>query len=67
MTKKYLKVVVVSPLGTVFKGEADMVSLRGSAGEMGIVYGQTELLSPLPAGVVTVRKGHHTDVLYVSG
>ncbi|MDE4944717.1 F0F1 ATP synthase subunit epsilon, partial [Francisella tularensis subsp. holarctica] len=67
MTKKYLKVDVFSPLGSVFKGEADMVSLRGSAGEMVIVYGHTELLSTLPAGVVNVRKGQNTDVLYVSG
>lgn len=67
MTKKYLKVDVVSPLGSVFKGEADIVSLRGSAGEMGIAYGHTELLSTLPAGVVNVRKDEHTDVLYVSG
>ncbi|OEZ32975.1 ATP synthase F0F1 subunit epsilon [Francisella endosymbiont of Amblyomma maculatum] len=67
MTKKYLKVDIVSPLGSVFKGEADMVSLRGSAGEMGIAYGHTELLSTLPAGVVNVGKDQHTDVLYVSG
>ncbi|MDE4970139.1 F0F1 ATP synthase subunit epsilon, partial [Francisella tularensis subsp. holarctica] len=35
MTKKYLKFDVVSPLGSDFKGDADMVSLLGSAGEMG--------------------------------
>ncbi|WP_150467517.1 F0F1 ATP synthase subunit epsilon [Francisella sp. SYW-9] len=67
MTKNYLKVDVVSPLGSVFKGEADIVSLRGTAGEMGIAYGHTELLSTMPAGVVNIRKDDHTDVLYVSG
>lgn len=67
MTKNYLKVDVVSPLGSVFKGEADIVSLRGTAGEMGIAYGHTELLSTMPAGVVNIRKDEHTDVLYVSG
>ncbi|ASG68809.1 ATP synthase epsilon chain [Francisella halioticida] len=67
MIKNYLQVNVVSPLGSVFKGEADIVSLRGSAGEMGIAYGHTELLSTMPAGVINIRKDEHTDVLYVSG
>ena len=47
--------------------EADMVSLRGSAGEMGIAYGHTELLSTMPPGVVNIKKDGHVDVLYVSG
>jgi F-type H+-transporting ATPase subunit epsilon len=67
MSKNYLKVDVVSPLGSVFTGEADMVSLRGSAGEMGIAYGHTELLSTMPAGVVSIKKDEITEVLYVSG
>ena len=67
MSKNYLKVDVVSPLGSVFTGEADMVSLRGSAGEMGIAYGHTELLSTMPAGVVSIKKDESTEVLYVSG
>jgi F-type H+-transporting ATPase subunit epsilon len=67
MSKNYLKVDVVSPLGSVFTGEANMVSLRGSAGEMGIAYGHTELLSTMPAGVVNIRKDDTTEVLYVSG
>ncbi|AJC48281.1 F0F1 ATP synthase subunit epsilon [Allofrancisella guangzhouensis] len=67
MSKNYLKVSVVSPSGSVFTGEADMVSLRGSAGEMGIAYGHTELLSTMPAGVVNIKKDNDTEVLYVSG
>ena len=67
MSKNYLKVDVVSPLGSVFTGEADMVSLRGSAGEMGVAYGHTELLSTMPAGVVNIKKDETTEVLYVSG
>ena len=67
MSKNYLKVDVVSPLGSVFTGEADMVSLRGSAGEMGVAYGHTELLSTMPAGVVSIKKDEITEVLYVSG
>lgn len=67
MSKNYLKVDVVSPLGSVFTGEADMVSLRGSAGEMGVAYGHTELLSTMPAGVVNIEKDETTEVLYVSG
>ena len=67
MSKNYLKIDVVSPLGSVFTGEADMVSLRGSAGEMGIAYGHTELLSTIPAGVVNIKKDETIEVLYVSG
>ena len=67
MTKNYLKVNVVSPRGSVYTGESDMVSLRGSAGEMGIAYGHTELLSTLPAGVINIKKDDQCDVLYVSG
>ena len=67
MSKNYLKVDVVSPLGSVFTGIADIVSLRGSAGEMGIAYGHTELLSTMPAGVVSIKKDEVTKVLYVSG
>lgn len=67
MSKNYIKVDVVSPSGSVFTGEADIVSLRGSAGEMGIAYGHTELLSTMPAGVVTIKKDNDVEVLYVSG
>ncbi len=67
MSKNYIKVDVVSPSGSVFTGEADFVSLRGCAGEMGIAYGHTELLSTLPAGVVSIKKDEQEEVLYVSG
>lgn len=67
MIKKYLKVDIVSPKGSVIKCEADMVNLRGSAGDMGITYGHTELLSTLPAGVIKIKKDNNNQILYVSG
>lgn len=67
MSKKCLEVDVVSPQGSVYKGQADFVSLRGVAGELGIAYGHTELLSTLPAGVVNIKKDENVEVLYISG
>ena len=67
MSKNYIKVDVVSPSGSVYTGEADFVSLRGCAGDMGITYGHTELLSTVPAGVVTIKKDEETNILYISG
>ena len=67
MSKKYLKVDIVSPAGSVFRGEADIINLRGSAGEMGVMYGHTELLSTIPAGAVNIRKDSNNIVLYISG
>lgn len=68
MSDKLITVDVVSQEGSVFKNKARMVSLRGSEGEMGISYGHTQLLSTMPAGVVSITKEDGSlETLFVSG
>jgi F-type H+-transporting ATPase subunit epsilon len=58
---------IVSQDRMVFKGDADMVILPGSMGEMGILPGHAPLLSTLKLGVIRVKKGAEEEVFTVTG
>ncbi|WP_240376152.1 F0F1 ATP synthase subunit epsilon [Bacillus piscicola] len=62
-----INVNVVTPDGTVFDGDVDMVSVRAQSGELGILPGHIPLVAPLTIEAVRLKKGTNTDLLSVSG
>lgn len=58
---------IVSQDRLVYEGDADIVILPGSLGEMGILPGHAPLLSTLELGVIRVRHGDQEDVFTVTG
>ncbi len=58
---------IVSQDRTVFEGEADIVILPGSAGEMGILPNHAPLITTLNYGVIRVRRHGQEQVFTVAG
>ncbi len=58
---------IVSQDRLVFEGEADIVIVPGSLGEMGILAGHAPLLSTLDLGVIRVKSGSDEQVFTVTG
>ncbi len=58
---------IVSQDRMVFEGNADMVVLQGSGGEMGILPKHAPLLSTLGYGVLKVRYANKEEVFTVAG
>ncbi len=51
----------------VFEGDADIVVLPGTSGEMGILPNHAPLLTTLQMGVIKVRLGGEEEVFTVTG
>jgi F-type H+-transporting ATPase subunit epsilon len=62
-----IHVEITSQDRTVYSGEADIVVVPGSAGEMGILPHHSPLLSTLKYGVVKVRSKEGEQVFTVAG
>ena len=58
---------IVSQDRLVYEGEADIVIVPGSLGEMGILPGHAPLLSTLDMGVIRVNSGDQEEVFTVTG
>jgi len=58
---------IVSQDRLVYEGEADIVIVPGSLGEMGILVGHAPLLSTLDMGVIRVKSGEQEEVFTVTG
>ena len=59
---------IVSQDRIVFQGDADIVLLPGSEGDMGILPNHSPLLTTLRFGVITVKSQDHEDEFFtVSG
>lgn len=58
---------IVSQDRTVFEGEADIVILPGTAGEMGILPNHAPLITTLNYGVIKVRRHGQEQVFTVAG
>ncbi|MGQ9832502.1 MAG: ATP synthase F1 subunit epsilon [Candidatus Villigracilaceae bacterium] len=58
---------IVSQDRMVYSGEADMVILPGTAGEMGILPNHAPLLTTLKFGIIKVRSGNREEVFTVAG
>ena len=59
MGKKF-RLQVVTPDVTFFDGDTDMVILRTTEGEIGILYGHEPLVAPLSIGSMRVRQEDET-------
>jgi F-type H+-transporting ATPase subunit epsilon len=63
-----IHVDIVSAEGQIFSGEASMVLVPGSQGELGIAPRHAPLLTTLKAGEVRVQsEGHEEQLFYVGG
>jgi F-type H+-transporting ATPase subunit epsilon len=63
-----IHVDIVSAEGEIFAGEASMVFVPGSQGELGIYPRHAPLLTTLKPGVVRVQtEGHEDQAFYVGG
>ncbi len=58
---------IVSQDRMVFEGDADLVILPGSAGEMGILPNHAPLLTTLEYGIIRVRYQGNEEVFTVAG
>ena len=58
---------IVSQDRMVFEGDADIVIVPGTLGEMGILPGHAPLLSALELGVIRVKLGQEEQVFTVTG
>jgi F-type H+-transporting ATPase subunit epsilon len=63
-----IHVDIVSPEGQLFAGEANMVFVPASEGEIGVAPRHAPLLTTLRAGEVRVQvEGHEEQAFYVGG
>ena len=62
---KTLKLEIVTPKGTAYSDNVDMVTLPGVEGQLGILASHAPLMTQLVPGEVIVRKGGHDDFLAV--
>ncbi|WP_416151898.1 F0F1 ATP synthase subunit epsilon [Salipaludibacillus sp. HK11] len=58
---------VVTPDGSVYSGETEMVSVKAAEGELGILPGHLPLVTPLTIGAVRIKKDSKVELLAVSG
>ncbi|PWA11875.1 F0F1 ATP synthase subunit epsilon [Pueribacillus theae] len=64
---KTVKVSVVTPDGPVYDGEAEIVSVRGKSGELGIMPNHIPLVTPLTVNPVRLKKDGSTQLVAVHG
>lgn len=62
-----MKFALVSPERQLAEGEADLVTVPGMAGDMGVMAGHTPVLTTLRPGFVTVSNGSETQEYFVTG
>jgi F-type H+-transporting ATPase subunit epsilon len=58
---------IVSQDRVVYQGDADMVILPGTGGEMGVLPHHAPVLTTLKLGVVKVRRGGNDQIFVVAG
>ncbi|MHA6481381.1 F0F1 ATP synthase subunit epsilon [Paenibacillus sp. strain BS8-2] len=60
-------VEIVTPERKVYEETANMVSVKGSEGELGILPNHIPLVTPLRIAPVTIKRGGVVDVVAVNG
>jgi F-type H+-transporting ATPase subunit epsilon len=60
-----IKLEIVTPEAIIFSADVDMVTLTGTAGEMGILPGHQSLMTQLAAGEITVSQSGQNIFLAV--
>ncbi|AFI06459.1 ATP synthase F1 subunit epsilon [Helicobacter cetorum] len=61
-----LNVSVVVPQGEVYLGEVKSVVLPGSEGEFGVLYGHSNMVSLLQAGVIEIETESQKDYIAIN-
>ncbi len=56
-----LNLEVITPVGRVFAGEVDSITLPGSDGEFGVLPGHASVVSLLTAGVIDIVRQEKED------
>ncbi|WP_026691582.1 F0F1 ATP synthase subunit epsilon [Alteribacter aurantiacus] len=64
---KTMQVNVVTPDGSVFEAEANMVSVRAAEGELGVLPGHIPLVTPLRIGPVRIKQDNLVHLVAVNG
>src|SRR5437762_4163302 len=64
---RQLHCLVVTPERALLDAPADFVALPMADGEMGVLPGRAPLIGRLGFGELRIRRGNHTDYLYVDG
>ena len=62
-----IKLEIVTPKGTFYSGDVEMVTLPGVEGQMGILPNHACLMTQMLPGEVIVRKGGQDDFIAVGG
>lgn len=62
-----VKVSVVTPDGPVYNGEAEMVSVKGISGELGILPNHIPFVTPLTINPVRLEQDGQTNLIAVHG
>ncbi|MFB4163304.1 F0F1 ATP synthase subunit epsilon [Alteribacillus sp. JSM 102045] len=62
-----LNVNVVTPDGTVYEGDVEMVSVRAQSGELGILPGHIPLVAPLAVCAARLKHESRVQLVSVSG
>ncbi len=61
-----LNLEVITPMGRVFSGEVETITLPGSDGEFGVLPGHASVVSLLAAGVIDiVREGKEDESIAI--
>jgi F-type H+-transporting ATPase subunit epsilon len=61
VSDKTFSVSLVTPEGSAFEGEANMLIVPGAAGEIGVLARHAPLIATLKAGSTRVHIGEHTE------
>jgi F-type H+-transporting ATPase subunit epsilon len=61
-----MKLEVVAPLGKIYEGEVQEVTLPGEDGEFGVLEGHAPLVSTLKAGVVDIKKDSGEELIAIN-
>jgi F-type H+-transporting ATPase subunit epsilon len=65
---KTMKVSVVTPDGSVYESDVEMVIAKAQSGELGILPGHIAMVAPLQISAVRLKKGgKEEDLIAVSG
>ncbi|MBR2494886.1 ATP synthase F1 subunit epsilon [Helicobacter sp.] len=60
-----LVVSIVTPYGEIFSGDVDSITMPGVDGEFGVLYGHSNLLSLLKAGVIEIFQGQSRELIAI--
>ncbi|PYZ92502.1 F0F1 ATP synthase subunit epsilon [Salipaludibacillus keqinensis] len=64
---KTMQTNVVTPDGSVYSGETEMVSVKTPDGELGIMPSHLPLVTPLAIGAIRIKKDSKVELIAVSG